>query len=78
MIGEEKICLPIAGIISITLMFGVSQLKTMATPGRTVSTISLLALIVVVIQCLVAIRMGGTQYEDSITVVKQEANIQEQ
>jgi len=60
MIGEENICLPIAGIFASTLMFGLSQLRTMATLGRSASAISLLALAIVVIQCLVAIKTGAS------------------
>ena len=48
----------------------------MATLGRNASAILLLALTFVVIQCLLAIEMEGSQYEDSITVAEQEAHIQ--
>jgi len=56
MAGEDNLCLPTAGIIASTLMFGLSQLRTMANLGRSVSFISLLALFVVVVQCLYALR----------------------
>jgi hypothetical protein len=45
-------CTPIAGLLASTLMFSISQLRTMARLGRTASTISLLSLGVVVAQCL--------------------------
>lgn len=54
MVGEERICLPQAGILASTLMFAVSQLRTMANLGRSASIISLIALAIVVVQCLVA------------------------
>jgi len=78
MIGEENICLPVAGIIASTLMFCVSQMRTMATLGRTASVVSLLALAIVVTQCLVAIKMGESRYEDSITTAEEVAEVQEQ
>ena len=62
MIGEDYICLPIAGIIASTLMFAISQLRTMAMLGRSVSVISLLSLAIVVIQCLVAIQSGKESF----------------
>ena len=57
MAGEENLCIPTAGIIASTLMFGLSQLRTMANLGRSVSFISLLALFIVVLQCLYALRL---------------------
>jgi len=54
MIGEGSICLPTAGIVASTLMFGFSQLRTMANLGRSVTVLSLSSLAIVVIQCLVA------------------------
>lgn len=54
MLGEGSICLPTAGLIASTLMFGLSQLRTMAKLGHTVTAISLLCLLVVVLQCLIA------------------------
>ena len=48
------ICLPTAGMVASTLMFAVSQLRTMAKLGRTVSIISLIALFLVVAQCLLS------------------------
>jgi len=55
MIGKGKICLPVAGVVASTLMFLVSQLRTMANLGRSVSAISLLTLAVVVVQCLLSV-----------------------
>ena len=54
MVGEERLCLPQAGILASTLMFAVSQLRTMANLGRSAPFVSLIALAVVVAQCLVA------------------------
>ena len=51
----DQICIPTAGIVASTLMFAVSQLRTMAKLGRTASIVSLMALFLVVIQCLVAL-----------------------
>jgi amino acid permease len=45
-------CIPEAGLIASILMFAVSQLRTMAKLGRSASIISLLALFIVVLQCL--------------------------
>jgi hypothetical protein len=45
-------CMPIAGLLASTLMFAVSQLRTMAKLGRRASTLSVLALAIVVAQCL--------------------------
>lgn len=65
MAGEDKLCLPTAGIIASTLMFGLSQLRTMANLGRSVSFISLLALFVVVVQCLHALRSSENSIYNS-------------
>lgn len=54
MVGEDNICLPIAGILASTLMFALSQIKTMANLGRSASIVSLTCLAIVVIQCLLA------------------------
>lgn len=61
-VGEDKICLPAAGVIASTLMFGISQLKTMAMLGRSASVISLTSLAIVVIQCLSAIQRGHEKF----------------
>lgn len=80
MIGEENICLPIAGIIACTLMFGLSQLRTMATLGRSASIISLLTLAIVVLQCLSAIQNGheaytrGSNNDDNIRDLEQDGD----
>ena len=60
--GEENICLPTAGIIASILMFAISQLRTMATLGRSASIISLLSLAIVVFQCLAAIQLGHESF----------------
>ena len=52
----ERLCLPTAGLLASVGMFAVAQLRTMARLGRTASIVSLMALLVVVIQCLVAAR----------------------
>lgn len=54
-VAGESICLPVAGLIANILMFGISQLPTMASLGRIVSIISILSLAVVVILCLLAV-----------------------
>jgi len=64
MAGEDNLCIPTAGVIASTLMFALSQLRTMAHLGRSVSAASLLALLIVVIQCLYALR-GDERYDDS-------------
>jgi len=43
-------------------MFGLCQLRSMSSLGRSVSFISLLALGVVVIQCLVSIQSGNNSF----------------
>ncbi len=45
-------CTPVAGLLASTLMFTISQLRTMAKLGRSASVISLLSLSIVVAQCL--------------------------
>jgi hypothetical protein len=48
----DQICIPTAGAIASILMFAICQLKTMAHIGRAVSLASLLAMLVVLLQCL--------------------------
>jgi amino acid permease len=55
LVGEDRLCVPTAGILASTLMFAVSQLKTMARLGRSASAISLTALGIVVAQCLYSV-----------------------
>jgi amino acid permease len=50
---SDEICLPVAGMIASTLMFGLCQFRSMASLGRSVSLASLLALFVVIIQCII-------------------------
>jgi hypothetical protein len=52
--GQDSICLPTAGLLASTLMFGFSQLRTMGDIGRSVTLLSLACLAIVVVQCLVA------------------------
>ena len=52
LLGESWICIPQAGVLASTLMFAVSQIRTMAKLGRCASIVSLIALFVVVLQCL--------------------------
>lgn len=54
MVGGN-LCLPTAGLLASTLMYGVAQLRTMATLGRTAAFVSLGALLLVLLQCLVAL-----------------------
>eukprot|EP00551_Chaetoceros_affinis_P009359 CAMPEP_0203664834 /NCGR_PEP_ID=MMETSP0090-20130426/2171_1 /ASSEMBLY_ACC=CAM_ASM_001088 /TAXON_ID=426623 /ORGANISM="Chaetoceros affinis, Strain CCMP159" /LENGTH=545 /DNA_ID=CAMNT_0050528211 /DNA_START=27 /DNA_END=1661 /DNA_ORIENTATION=+ len=67
MFGENNICLPNAGLIASTLMFGLCQLRSMSSLGRIVSFVSLLALAIVVVQCIASIQSGqdAFMYDDS-------------
>jgi hypothetical protein len=56
-----ELCLPTAGLIASTGMFVVSQSRTMARLGRTASILSLSALFIVVVQCIIA---AQTQQQD--------------
>jgi len=60
-------CTPAAGLLASTLMFAVSQLRTMARLGRTASSVSLMALAVVVAQCLYFARtnVDANNYADN-------------
>ena len=58
-------CLPTAGLVASTLMFAVSQLRTMAKLGRSASIISLTALFLVVTQCLIS----SAQLQDQIQIL---------
>jgi amino acid permease len=53
-----ELCLPTAGLIASTGMFVVSQSQTMARLGRTASLLSLAALFIVVMQCMVAVHQA--------------------
>lgn len=56
-VGEERVSLPVAGLIAATAMFVVlSQFRTMAKLGRYASLVSLSALLTVVLQCLWEVR----------------------
>lgn len=54
-VGGEQICLPLAGVIASSLMFGLSLISTMARLGHAASIISLLSLAIVVAICLFSI-----------------------
>ncbi len=66
-------CTPIAGLLASTLMFTISQLRTMARLGRSASVISLLSLSIVVAQCLYFSRSdidahkNADKFEDNAT-----------
>lgn len=64
-IGEDLICLPIAGLLASTGMFVVSQSRTMAKLGRTASMVSLTVLFFVVLQCLWEVRQQQPQQQES-------------
>ena len=59
----DNICLPTAGIYASLLMFGLSQIRTMANLGRSISAVSLAALFIVVVQCLYALRGPYSEYD---------------
>ena len=69
-------CIPIAGLLASTLMFSISQLRTMATLGRAASVASLLSLSVVVAQCLyfsqsnVEANNDADKFEDNISGIR--------
>lgn len=54
----DQICLPTAGAIASVLMFAICQLRTMALLGKNVSLASLMAMVIVLIQCLFHHRAG--------------------
>ena len=68
------ICLPTAGVIASVLMFGLSQVRTMANLGRGISAVSLGALFIVVVQCLYAIR-GSLSEDDEEAAAAQEEQL---
>ena len=61
LVGEENICIPQAGVLASVLMYGFSQIRTMAKLGRAATVISLASLFVVVFQCLWAVHMNKTE-----------------
>jgi hypothetical protein len=69
MIGEDILCIPTAGILASTLIFLVSQLRTMARLGRSASVVSLLALGIVVMQCLYSTNHQPPQNEITSVVI---------
>jgi len=68
LVGEDKLCIPTAGLIASTLMFAVSQLRTMARLGRAASIVSLSALAIVVGQCLYFCRLAAQEQDDATSV----------
>lgn len=64
LIGESNICLPSAGIVASTLMFALAQMRTMAKLGRWATFMSLTALLIVVIQCLIAAQRDEMVYTE--------------
>lgn len=72
----DNICLPTAGIYASLLMFGLSQIRTMANLGRSISAVSLAALFIVVVQCLYALR-GGSYYSEDDEEAAAAASAQE-
>lgn len=64
LLGEDWLCIPQAGLIAATLMFVVSQLRTMANLGRTVSLVSLSALLVVIMQCIYFAQYDGAPHDE--------------
>jgi hypothetical protein len=67
-----ELCLPTAGLIASTGMVVVSQSRTMARLGRTASIVSLSALFIVVIQCIVAAQQAEPQVVESTLVLAKE------
>lgn len=61
LVGEEKLCIPQAGILASVLMYALAQIRTMANLGRAATVISLSSLFVVVIQCLWAVHINKTE-----------------
>ena len=70
MVGEDQLCFSTAGIIASTLMLALSQIRTMANLGRSVSVASLLALLIVVIQCLYSLQ--GADKDGSNEIMEEE------
>jgi len=83
MVGEDRICLPIAGVLASTLMFALCQIRTMANLGRGATIVSLSSLTIVVVQCLLA-HNNAQQAKDesdyvpppeSVTILRQLSSI---
>ena len=68
-LGEGVVCIPVAGLIAGAGMFVVSQSRTMARLGRTASICSLIALLIVVIQCLIAANRVQQQQEEEEALI---------
>ena len=69
--NKYELCIPTAGIIASTLMFIISVTygRTMANLGRSVSILSLIALGIVVIQCLHYGNQDFNHQNDTITMM---------
>ena len=69
LIGKDRICIPSSGLIASTLMLAFSQIDSMAKLGRTATTTSLAAILIVIVQCLVATRnTTDTAENDSLHI----------
>jgi Transmembrane amino acid transporter protein len=69
----DDMCLPTAGLVAAILMFSLTQLPTMTHLGRRVSTLSLMAMFTVLIQCLVAVHTT-TPGASAVTVTNETAH----
>jgi hypothetical protein len=61
-------CAPLAGAVASILMLGICQFRTMATLGRKVSLASLMAMLIVILQCLFHHRASGIDGGKNTTV----------
>lgn len=72
----DRICLPTAGAIASVFMFGICQFRTMALLGRNVSMASLLAMMIVLGQCLfhhrTTLSSSTTTTEENVVIVEEE------
>ena len=79
MFGEGVLCTPVAGLIASIFMFVVSQSRTMSRLGRMASILSLIALFIVVCQCLYAVHYYQPPPQDQQQYQQEEeTNQQEQ
>jgi amino acid permease len=72
--GPAYICLPTCGVLAGIGMFVVSQSRTMARLARTASIPSLLTLLIVIVQCLMALWEKKSTRETLPTVVSHNDN----
>jgi len=68
-------CAPLAGAVAAILMLGICQFRTMATLGRKVSLASLLAILVVILQCLFHHRASSNDGGNDTTVGEQATTV---